>query len=284
MTEFLVIISVVTVCYSRKLPYLLVGWLWFLGMLVPVIGLVQVGEQAWADRYAYLPSVAPFVLLASTFIYLFSKWRPALIFLSIGWAALLGYGTFRQVSVWKDSIALWENVLRVYPKNNVIVYTNLAASYEEAGHWNDALAEYNQAIATQVPLANPHHGKGKILLEKGLTDEAIQEFKTSISIDPTYTEPHSDLGMVYERAGLHAEALAEIHKAIRLDPEYAPAYNNLGMVLKSQGKLEESIGAFRKAQSLDPDNGTYLRNLISIYQQMGNHKETLALYRELSNL
>jgi len=277
-----VIISMICFRYREKRPYLAATWLYYLITLVPVLGLFQVGNQAAADRFTYLPSLGPFLLVAGALSTFYSKRRFMVVTLGIIWTGLLGVGTFQQVSVWKDSIALWENVLRFYPRNNLIVHNNLGRAYEQAGRYDQALAKYEDAKANGVSFFYSHWGKARILADKNLLGDSIREYQAALAENPNFPPLHSGLGLVYGRKGLRKEALVEAQEAIRIDPHFGEAYNDLGKVYRDQGQLKEALAAFQKAQSLDPDNPIYMRNLMTSYQKAGRYKETLVLYKQLS--
>lgn len=269
--------------YRKKYPYFLTAWFFYLMTLAPVIGIIQVGSQAAADRYAYLPSWGIF-LLAAAFLARSLSRRPWVLFaLALAGTALLGYRTHLQVSFWKDTVALWENVFRCYPKNNYEAYHNLASAYEKSGQWDKALFNYSVAIRINPYSLHSYWGKANVLSAQGSLEESIGEFKDAIKMDPRYPPLHTDLAMVYQKKGMVKEALAEAEEAVQMDPNYPVAYNNLGIIEQNQGRMEEALADFAKARTLDPDNADYLRNLIAACQKAGKPKEALALYRELSS-
>jgi protein O-mannosyl-transferase len=278
-----VLVSLFCFINRKKRPYLVAAWLYYLVTLAPALGIVQVGNQAAGDRFTYLPSLGPCLLAASAFVAFFSRKFLILFLLGAGWVALLGFGTFRQVSVWKDSISLWENVLRIYPDNNLIVHNNLGKAYEEAGRWDDALAKFEDAAYGTTPFFHAHWGKARILADKGLWEESLQEYKTAIAMNPQFPPLYSGLGMVYGKKKLWPEALVEVQKAIQMDPRYADAYDDLGVLYRDQAQYGKSIEALQNARALDPNNVVYLRNLLKTYQQAGHYKEAMLLYRDLSD-
>jgi protein O-mannosyl-transferase len=258
-----VLMNVVIFIYGKKRTFLITAWLYYLVTLAPAIGILQVGSQSAADRFTYLPCLGPLLLFTSALVYFFSRWRFALLLITMCVAIFWGYQTIKQVSFWKDSIALWQDDLRVYPKNSAYAYNNLAAAYEGAGRLDDAFKVYDIAILKAPQLAaGPHLGKGKILFDKGLVDEAIDEFIRSISLAPNYDEPHNYLGIAYEKKNMYSEALTEVQKALQINPNYPEAYNSLGLIYRNLSKFDKSLAAFREAIFLDPINSKYSRNLI----------------------
>lgn len=276
-----ILVTCLCFLFRKKWPYLTAAWLYYLVTWGPAAGIIQAGNQATGDRFDYLPSLAPFLLLVAATVVFFSRKR-ILQAISVIWVLFLGVVTFHQIRIWKNSVSLFENVLKVNPENGLIVYIDLAVSYEEVGRLDDALAEYNKIISLNPFLGNPHYGKGKILSEKGLMKDAVSEFKVASNLMPNYPPLHSDFGMVYERMGRYPEALNEIHESLRLNPNYAETYEDLGIVYRDQKLWEKSLEAFLKARFLDPSNERYLENLIKAYKKMGKFKELLALYQEVA--
>ncbi len=311
------LISLVCYIYRKKHPYLITVWLFYCLTLAPVLGLVHVGSQAAADRYFYLPSVTPFLLVGAVLARLFQKqWRifwllTSLLIISLGYAAM------KQVSIWRDSATLWENVLNADPRNSAIAFTCLGEAYSESGRWDEALMEFNIAIAVGPPKIYPHDGKGKLLLVKGLKDEALREFMAAVEIDPQEGLAHSHMdviysqqgqtslalaertaalasnhddswshfayGKVYMEYGMYEPAVAQIQAALLLDPNFAEADDCLGMIYKKQADFETAIAAFKKALALEPRNTNYMENLASAYLAAKKYNEALALYQKLSN-
>lgn len=269
--------------YRRKRPSMATAWLFYLATLAPVLGIVQVGSQAAADRYAYVPSLAFFLPLAA-FLMRWAGRRNLRAGLSGVLALALGVLTWNQLGLWRDSIALWESVTAAYPDVSQIAHTNLANAYKQAGRPDDALREYDRAMAIPPPQAFTHDGKGTALLDKGLTDEAVAEFKTAIDLDPHYASPHRNLWFAYRRKGMGKEALEEIQKAVVLDPHFADAYSDLGISYGEMGQGTQAERAFQEALDLDPTNSQYLMNLATTYQREQRWEDAVAGYRKILTL
>jgi protein O-mannosyl-transferase len=248
------LITAICVIYQKKRPYLAAAWIYYGITLAPVLGIIQVGSQAAADRYTYLPSLAPFLLFGAVTAKLFSRQRFALILLAVFLAAALAYGTYEQTQTWRDSTSLWENVLRVNPRNSRIAHANLADGYLATGRFEDALREFDRGIAIGPPSAFSFDGKGRTLLELGRPEEALQQLKAAADLEPKNAEVRRHLGMAYKREGMLQEALEEIQEAVRLDPDNSEGHYDLGVIYISQGQTEKSVEAFQEALALDPDN------------------------------
>ena len=251
-----ILITSLCVIYRKKRPYLAVAWIYYGVTLTPVLGIIQIGSQAAADRYTYLPSLAPFLLFGVTAANLLSRSRSVLFLLTAVLAATLGYGTIQQTKTWKDSVTLWENVLRVNPRNSRIAHANLADGYLTTGRFEEALREFDRSIIIGPPSAFSFDGKGRTLLELGRSEEACQELKAAAVLEPKNAEVRRHLGMVYGRMGMPREAIAEIQEGLRLDPDDSEGYYDLGTIYLSQGQTEKSMEGFRQALALDPDNPT----------------------------
>jgi tetratricopeptide (TPR) repeat protein len=280
-SDLLVLVfSLIVFIYRVKKPYLVTAWLCYGVMLAPVLGVLQVGSQAAADRYTYLPSLAFFFPLSIGVVALAGNRKGVQTVLFTVIILGLGCMTVHQQALWRNSITLWESVVAVYPDVSQTAHANLGDAYNKAGRPDDALREYDRAIAIQPPQAFIHDDKGIALLNKGLWDKAIIEFKTAIDLDPRYAVPHRNLWLAYRQTGMKAESIVEIKKAIELDPSFTEAYSNLGMSLGEMGRFEESEDILKKALSLDPNNPLYLLNLGTTYQLAGHWDEAVELYKK----
>ena len=272
--------SVAVYIYRAKKPYLMTAWLCFVVMLAPVLGVLQVGSQAAADRYTYLPCLAFFLPLSVGMVSFVGdrKWVQ-LILISVVTVGL-GWMTVNQQALWRDSISLWESVVTAYPDVSQIAHTNLANAYKQARRPDDALREYDRAMAIPPPQAFTHDGRGTALLDKGLVDDAIKEFKTAVELDPHYASPHRNLWFAYRQKGMREEALVEIQKAVEIDPNFTDAFSDLGISWGEIGHFNESEEAFQKALALDPYNLQYLVNLATTYQREGRYGEAIDWYKK----
>jgi tetratricopeptide (TPR) repeat protein len=226
-------ISVLVFVKRRRYPFMLMGWLWFCGTLVPVIGLVQVGEQAMADRYAYIPSLGVMILAVWGAYELAGRWRHGVIGLWAGGvvAIILCLGLTRgQIGYWKDSETLFEHALAV-TENNYLAHNNVGTTLGEKGQIDDAIRELREAIRLKPNYADAHNNLGTALGVKGQPDEAIREFQEAIRLNPDYAEAHNNLGTALSVKGRTDDAIRQYQEALRLKPDYADARNNLARVL-----------------------------------------------------
>jgi protein O-mannosyl-transferase len=304
------LIGITAFCFLQRniRPYLIVGWLWFLGTLVPVIGLVQVGGQTMADRYFYIPSIGLFVALVFGLADIVKSWRVAPSLCGgISAAALLILATLTnaQIRRWHDSFTLFEHTLSVTPPNLHIEYTlgmalGASSRYDEAAahfqkalqidpHFYDGLVgmgvsrtlqgrmpeaiEYFQAAIRSQPDAPKAHAQLAQALWKQNRDEAaLEEMQRALQFAPKDPEIRADYGLALELVGRMPEAIDQLQEALRLNPNNAEAHANLGLTLLASGKARESISEFEAALRLKPELKGAADNLRRAQAQLGSQK------------
>jgi tetratricopeptide (TPR) repeat protein len=218
----LTVLAISLVCYRfrEKAPYLVAAWFYYLVTLGPVLGVVQGGVQAAADRYGYLPSIGIFLLFSAGACALLRPSRTQLILLCTVLTIFFGYLTTRQIGVWKNSISLWKMVMASYPDDApAFAHKNLGTAYQLAGRLQEALVEYDKAAALPPPDASAHSDKATVLFDLGERQGAIQELKTSLSLDPQYLPAHRNLAIIYQRMGMKKEAADEMQEVLKLSGE-----------------------------------------------------------------
>jgi len=236
-------------------PYLTVGWLWYLGTLVPVIGLVQVGMQAKADRYTYIPMVGISIMLAWGMAEIMARWPRARLALSVASAAVcLGWlaVTWTQIQYWRNSVLLFQHAIAT-TENNFIAHLNLGVVLAEQGQANEALRHLYLAVEEKPEHADGHDTLGALLGQMGRTDEAAAQFSQAIRIQPNDSEAHCNLGNVLLSQGKLAEAAVEFRTALRIFPDFPSAHFGLGAALINSGHIDEAAAQFSEALRLDPN-------------------------------
>jgi protein O-mannosyl-transferase len=244
-------------------PYLLTGWLWYCGTLVPVIGLVQVGGQAMADRYTYIPSLGIFILVAWGAYELANRWKYHAMALGVGgcMAIILCAGlTWRQLGYWQNNETLYRHALAI-SDNNYLAHHNLGIALFKEGQISEAISQYRDAIRLEPANSQPHYDLGSALAATGQTDEAILEFQKSIQLNPNYAPAHANLGTALASQGQTADAIGEFREAVRLEPDNAQFYYALGTALGMSGQIDEAIVQFQQALRLQPDFTAAQHNL-----------------------
>ena len=211
--------------WGRRRPFLITGWFWFLGTLVPVIGLVQVGPQAMADRYAYAPLIGIFIIVSWGAADLFLRWRTPHIVMATTAALVVtsaGLAARHQLAYWQDDETLFQHAVTLTP-NYGKGYLMLAYYYESHGQLDEAITNYRAAIRIDPDKLPAHVNLGAVLERCGRTEEALNEFREANRIAPRNPQIHYDLGCELYRLGRRNEAIEEFKEALRLDPEFAVA-------------------------------------------------------------
>jgi tetratricopeptide (TPR) repeat protein len=282
-------ITVFCVSQRRIRPYLMVGWLWFLGTLVPVVGIVQVGGQIMADRYFYIPSIGLFVALvfALTDIAKMRRVAPSVSAATVGGIlVILAMLTNAQIQRWRDSFTLFEHTLAVTPPN-VRIEHNLGVALAVTGRYHEAEAHFEKALQINpnfydglviMGVTRAHQGrlpeaieyfraaihsqpdlpKARVQLAHALWNEnrdeaALEEMRRASQLAPKDADIRADFGLALGRLGRIPEAIDELHEALRVNPNSAVAHNNLGLALLGSGRARESIPEFEEALRLKPE-------------------------------
>jgi len=278
----LVSVSLLVIRSVKRRPYLAIGWLWYMGTLVPVIGLVQVGSQAIADRYTYIPLIGLFIVIAWGIPELLARWRhkkTGLIIIAASLVFLLTANTHNQIGYWADSVSLFEHTLDV-TVNNGIIHNNLGMALAKQGKTADAIAHYHEALNIDPFHARAHNNLASALYDLGRTEEAIHHYSQALKIIPTYAEAHNNLGFVLFMKGRTPEAVHHYTEALRINPELTAAHNNLGHILANQGRTGEAIGHFSKVLHIDPRNAIAHNNLGLMLENEGKSTDAVRHYSE----
>jgi tetratricopeptide (TPR) repeat protein len=274
--------SLVALRAARARPYLPVGWFWYLGSLVPVIGLVQVGQQAMADRYTYLPLIGISALLAWTAAAAVAG-APSGRRLLAGGAALALAGcaivTFQQAGRWRDSVTLFQHALRV-TSENALAHINLGVALLNLGRLDPAAAELREAIRIHPGSAEAHAALGQVRSRQGQAQEAAEHFTTALRLDPASARTHRGYGAFLFRQGDLGRALSHLREAVALDPNYAEARNDLAAALIQQGAAEEAAIELRRAILLKPESPEAYFNLGMLRLGQGNLERAVVRFRE----
>jgi len=256
---------------ARNYKYLLVGWLWFVGTLIPVIGLVQVGDQAMADRYTYLPSIGIFIIIAWDIPELVAKWQSRRIILAISAGIVLAgmlICTRTQVRHWQNSFTLLEHAIKVTKDNDRMHYC-LGLELQLLGRFDEAIGKFRQALQIKPNFSEAYNGLGTISCTQGKLDEAISYFHQALQINPDLAEAHTNLGSILSVQGKSDEAISQFRQALQINPDLAEAHNNLANVLSTQDKPNEALPHFREALRLKPS-----------WEPMSSLAQILALHQD----
>jgi len=271
---------------ARKYPYLAVGWFWYVGTLVPVIGLVQVGMQAMADRFTYIPFIGLFIMISYGVAKLSEGWRyrRIVLFVSAGiLVSILMIVSRLQVQRWQNDISLYEHSVDV-TSNNFLAHNNLGFALLGQGKIQEAIAHYTEALRIRPDYADANNNLGSALMRQGKIQEAIAHFTEGLRISPNHPGIHYNLGVVLQGQGKIQEAVVHFTEAVRIRPDYAIAHNNLGVALVVQGKVQEAIAHFAKAVQAKPDYAEAHINLGFGYLTIGDKVSALEEYKILRKL
>jgi protein O-mannosyl-transferase len=304
------LIGITALCLLQRRirPYLMVGWLWFLGTLFPVIGLIQVGGQTMADRYFYIPSIGLFIALVFGLADVAKNWRitPSLSAgIAGGILLVLATLTNAQIQRWHDSFALFEHTLAVTPRNLHIEY-NLGLAMGRRGRYDEAAAHFEKTLQIDRNFYDGLVGMGVTRAYQGRLSEAIEHFQAAIRSQPDVPKAHvelaralwkqnrdqaaleeilrasqfapedaeirADLGLALELVGRIPEAIEQLHEALVLNPNSAETHNNLGLALLASGRAQESIPEFEMALRLKPELKGAGDNLQRAQSQSGSQR------------
>ncbi len=273
-------ISILAARGFRRRPWLGIGWLWYLGMLLPVIGIVQVGSQSLADRYTYLPTVGLLIMAAWSlpermFVERSGRW--ALNAGTLVILALLSAATWRQIAYWHDEVSLFTHSLQIDPDNQVAVI-NLAVALDRRG---DIDQEWFYVLEAQSrwPDALTTMNVGHVLLLRGKVKQAMSYLLRAVEMAPDRASTHNTLGGGYAMQGRPDLAIVQFRQALAINPEYALAHYNLGDVLGFQHHYPEALAEFAEAMELDPDDPNYFDTARTL-AAMGHPDQAVSFYLE----
>ena len=279
-------VTALFVTERQRYPFLLMGWLWYVGTLVPVIGLIQVGAVAMADRFTYVPSLGVLIVTVWGCYELIRRWRyygPALPLAGCA-AIVLYFGLARQqIEYWKDSESLFRHALAV-TENNYLAHNNLGTALGLKGQIDEAIGQFQEAVRIKPDFADAYNNLGTALGRKGQIDAAISQFQKAIQLKPDYADVHNNLGIALGRKGQIDEAISQFQEAIRLKPDYAEAYNSLGVALDMKGKTDEAIRQYREAIHLAPHYAAAYNNLGKGFGRKGQVDEAISQFQEAVRL
>ncbi len=275
----LIAITAAAVAYWRRHPYAIVGWLWYLGTLVPVIGIVQVGDQALADRYTYIPHIGVFV--AVTWLLLPSIRQHARIAACVAFAILvaLGVRTYVQTRTWRDTIVMFEHSLLVEP-DNYRAHKGLGVAYaDERKQYDKAVEHCSRAVALDPNDATLHYNLGNAYMGLGRVEDAVASYRKALKMDANLPDTQYNLGIALARLKRYDEAVKAFQETLKLDPNRAGGYNNLGSAFAMSGQFEAALAQYRRALALEPNDPPWC-NIGYVYTQLGKPADAREAYNQ----
>ena len=304
-------VTVAVIRHYRLKPYLLVGWLWYLGTLVPVLGLVQAGLwPAMADRFVYVPMIGLWIMIAWG-AYEFAehkRYKTSGVAVAAAVIVSLMAATGLQVGHWKNSTVLFEQALRA-DTNNALAHNNLGVALRKQGRIGDAIAHYDTALRLKPDYPAAHHNLGLALMRVGQIDEAVAHFRQALNLKPDFGiahkslqtalaarramtekiaeiqaalertpenhELHYQLGNLYDRTGDRAKAIDHYHTAVKIRPDFSQALNNLAIGYAVNGDYDKALSALQRMVSLQPHNPVVHYSMASVLARQNNVNESI---------
>ncbi len=273
----LIAITAAVILKLKKSPYLAMGWFWYLGTLVPVIGFVQVGAQAMADRYTYIPMIGLFIMTAWGIAELSQKWKYRKEILAVSSTLtllVLALLTWKQVGYWQSSITLYDHTLKV-TENNGLIHNNRGFAHYLLGNYSQAITDYSAAIAIKPGYAKAHHNKGIAHCALGEHKQAIVDFNRAIELKPDYAEAFNNRGKSYSVLGDYRQAVEDINKAIAIKPDDATYYYNSGVAHFVLGNPKRAIDDFSHAIRFKPDYANAYNSRGAVFYSTGNYQQAV---------
>jgi tetratricopeptide (TPR) repeat protein len=288
----LIIISGLAIRWARRYPFFLFGWLWYLGTLLPVIGLIKIGDFGMADRYTYIPLIGPFIIIAWGIPEAFKNFRFKKSIL--GTAAIitlvsLSVVTFSQVRYWANSIALFQQALGV-TENNYFAHFALGHAYAKQGRFDLSIANFQAAVQINPDIATLHNDLGRALATRGKFKNAIQKFNDALEVNPDFPEAHFSMANVLVAQQKYRKAIFHFSETIRLCPNLIAdqrifsesnfaGYDQIVSSLQGEEEIDQEIRRYLEMLAKNPFDFHTLRKLAIVYSVNGDYDEAFALLR-----
>jgi len=270
----------------KRSPYLATGWFWYTGTLIPVIGLVQIGDFAMADRYTYIPLIGLFIVVAWGVPELLKKWRyrkEALFTLSALSILCLCIITWLQVGYWQNSLTLFARALSV-TKNNALIESNMGAALAEQGKFGEAIGHYQEALRIKPNDCEARYNLANALARQGKMEEAVSHYAGILQTQPDAAAVHNNMGIALSQLGRTDEAIVHFREAIRMKPDFQDAGSNLETALMGQTRTKEPVPEKVAIQPADPNSAEgQLRTGLSLFQE-GKADEAIPRFEEALRL
>lgn len=258
----------------KEHPYLIVGWLWFLGTLIPVIGLVQVGMQAIADRYTYISLIGLFVIIAWGIPNLLGQWRHRKILLPVSAIiiiSILSVITLKQVTYWRNRNTIYEHALQT-TSNNYLTHNSLGNVLMGQDRTDEAIQNYLSAIRINPDFSEAYYNLGNAYLFQGRTQEAIQNYLSAVRINHDNAEAYHNLGNALLIQGHIQEAIQNYLQALRIKPDYVLGHYNLGVAYLDEGDIDKSMACLNEALRLNPSDHNIQDTIKKVLAIQKQHK------------
>jgi tetratricopeptide (TPR) repeat protein len=284
--SFIAVVVITVFCiysWRKNRQVYLAVWVYYIVTLLPVLGIIQVGKTAGADRYTYLASIGPFLLTGLVTAAVYERvsrikqrlpiLQTAAVATAIAVLVSVSYLTIRQIGVWKNSLVLWNYVIEKEPGKVHIAYNNLGNAYQFKGLFDKAIEQYQIALRLKPDYAIGYNNLGNAYQFKGLFDKAIEQYQAALRLKPDYAEAYNNLGVIYQSRGLFDKAIEQYQKALSRKPDNAQAHYNLGLAYHSKGLFDLAIEQYQTTLRLKPDFAEAYKNLGVAYMRKGLKNE-----------
>ena len=275
---------------SKKQKIWLSLWGYYVVTLVPVLGIVQVGRQSMADRYTYLPSIAPFLITGIFVAWAYRKSNKPGLGIKLACASsvlclvlCLAYLTFKQIGIWNNSFNFWSYVIQKEPEVPFAYYGRGLALYE-MGQTNKALEDYGKAIAIDPSYSKAYATRGFVFEKMGEFDKAVADYSKAVALDPSDAQAYNNRGVIFEKLGEFDKAVADYDKVVALNPLDSQSYNNRGVVFEKMGRFDKAITDYDKAIALNSSNAALYYNRGNVYDEMGELDRAIKDYDKAISL
>jgi tetratricopeptide (TPR) repeat protein len=282
----LVLITLLVIRAAERFPYLSIGWLWYLGTLVPVIGIVQVGSQAMADRYTYIPIIGLFIIVSWGVPELLRTWRHRNEILAVSSVLLLlclSVATWTQVGYWRNSLTVFNHTLKVTDRNSII-YASRGAIYNRLGNYAQAIEDYDKAVEFSPKYDEAYNNRGVSRAKLGHHTQGLEDFSRAIEINPTYSEAYRNRGILYGLIGKFNQSISDLDKAIQINADYVEAYNDRGFSYQNLGNHRQARDDFSRAIELNPGYAQAYANRAISSEALGMKSEALEDLKKATQL
>jgi tetratricopeptide (TPR) repeat protein len=261
---------------ARRYKFFAVGWLWYLGTLVPVIGLIQAGAQAMADRYTYMTLTGLFIIIAwSAKEFVSKRQYKILALLTVAVLVIWGITAARQLRYWKDSLTLFEHTMQV-TENNYIARSNYISCLYEVGRLDEAIEQFRELLKIKPDSAQTHNNFGVALLQTGRVQDAIEHFRLAIKYQPDSLLGYFNLAVALQNQGRFEEAVSYYEQALKIEPGHIASRLKLAAALNELGRIDEAVGECQKCLQIDPNDPNSLSALGVIVGRQGKFDEAVA--------
>jgi len=282
-TGAILLIAAVTaavIVTAKRLPYLFVGWFWYAIIIAPVIGIIQVGNQAMADRYTYLPLIGIGMMLAWGAPVLFPKeeLRKKMLFpAAIIFLTFLAFLTWKQCGYWKNSKEICSHTIRV-TNDNYVAHINLGSVLFDEGKYEEAIRHFNEVIRIKPGLILSYNKRGLAYARLGQYPQAFEDLNNVIRMKPDYADAYNSRALLHHGLKRHREAIEDLTEAVRLKPDHAEAYNNRGNIYLGLGEHHNAVEDLSRAIALRPDNPAIYYNRGTAYIHLAQYQQAIADY------